>query len=188
MRAYLKMLAPRLLAMASPALLLGLAACGNTPTVTPDQTIAAPNFPLGSAAVTTERLVADNEPGSWLTTGRNYGETRFSPLDQINDKNVSQLGLAWYADIDTERGQESTPVVVDGVMYLTTAWSMLKAYDIHTGALLWAYDPKVDRAKGADACCDVVNRGVAAWNGKIYLGALDGRLRLVGQQRQAGLQ
>ena len=176
MRAYLKMLAPRLLAMAGPALLLGLAACGNTPTVTPDQTIAAPNFPLGSAAVTTERLVADNEPGSWLTTGRNYGETRFSPLDQINDKNVSQLGLAWYADIDTERGQESTPVVVDGVMYLTTAWSMLKAYDIHTGALLWAYDPKVDRAKGADACCDVVNRGVAAWNGKIYLGALDGRL------------
>ena len=61
-------------------------------------------------------------------------------------------------------------------MYLTTAWSMVKAYDIHTGAQLWAYDPKIDRAKGADACCDVVNRGVAAWNGKIYLGALDGRL------------
>jgi PQQ-dependent dehydrogenase (methanol/ethanol family) len=61
-------------------------------------------------------------------------------------------------------------------MYLTTAWSMVKAYDIRTGAKIWDYDPKVDKAKGADACCDVVNRGVAAWNGKIYLGALDGRL------------
>jgi quinohemoprotein ethanol dehydrogenase len=78
------------------------------------------------------------------------------------------LGLAWYADIDTERGQESTPIVVDGVMYLTTAWSMVKAYDIKTGSLLWAYDPAIDRKKGNDACCDVVNRGVAAWNGKIY--------------------
>ena len=172
MRAYLKSLA-----VAAPALLLGitLAACGNAPAVSSEPVKTTTSaFPVGSAAVTTERLVADNEPGSWLTTGRNYGETRFSPLDQINDKNVSELGLAWYADIDTERGQESTPVVVDGVMYLTTAWSMLKAYDIKTGALLWAYDPKVDRAKGADACCDVVNRGVAAWNGKIYLGALDG--------------
>ena len=175
MRAFLKSLA-----VAAPALLLGLglASCGNTPTVSSEPAKpAAAAFPLGSAAVNTERLLAaDGEPGSWLTTGRNYGEDRFSPLDQINDTNVSGLGLAWYADIDTERGQESTPVVVDGVMYLTTAWSMLKAYDIHTGALLWAYDPKVDRKKGADACCDVVNRGVAAWNGKIYLGALDGRL------------
>jgi len=66
--------------------------------------------------------------------------------------------------------------VVDGVMYLTTAWSMVKAYDVHTGAKLWEYDPKVDRAKGSDACCDVVNRGVAAWNGKIIFGSLDGRL------------
>ena len=166
-----------MLAAASSALLLGLVACSNNPPTSTEPAKPATVFPVGSAAVNTERLVAaDSEPGSWLATGRNYGEDRFSPLDQINDTNVSGLGLAWYADIDTERGQESTPVVVDGVMYLTTAWSMLKAYDIRTGSLLWAYDPKVDRAKGADACCDVVNRGVAAWNGKIYLGALDGRL------------
>ena len=62
--------------------------------------------------------------GDWLQYGRDYYEQRFSPLDQINDTNVSKLGLAWYADIDTERGQESTPVVVDGVMYLTTARSI----------------------------------------------------------------
>ncbi|HEY7798048.1 MAG TPA: PQQ-binding-like beta-propeller repeat protein, partial [Hyphomonadaceae bacterium] len=138
---------------------------------------ATPSFPVGAAAVNAERLIAaDKEPGSWLATGRNYDEQRFSPLDQINDTNVKELGLSWYADIDTERGQESTPIVVDGVMYLTTAWSMVKAYDIKSGALLWAYDPDVQKNKAADACCDVVNRGVAAWNGKIYLGALDGRL------------
>jgi quinohemoprotein ethanol dehydrogenase len=131
----------------------------------------------GAAAVDAKRLIhADSEPGSWLAAGRDYGEQRFSPLNQINDANVKSLGLAWYGDIDTEQGQESTPVVVDGVMYLTTAWSMVKAYDIRTGKALWEYDPKVNKAKGADACCDVVNRGVAAWNGKIYLGALDGRL------------
>jgi len=132
---------------------------------------------MGAAAVDAKRLInADKEPGAWMAAGRDYREQRFSPLNQINDSNVKSLGLAWYGDIDTERGQESTPVVVDGVMYLTTAWSMVKAYDIKTGKALWEYDPKVDKAKGADACCDVVNRGVAAWKGKIYLGALDGRL------------
>ncbi len=167
MRAYMMTLAA-----AASAMALGLAACNNTPTMSVDKT-----NPVGAAAVNTDRLVnAERENGSWLTTGLNYHEDRFSKLTQINDTNVNQLGLAWYADIDTERGQESTPIVVDGVMYLTTAWSMVKAYDIRTGAQLWAYDPKIDRAKGNDACCDVVNRGVAAWNGKIYLGALDGRL------------
>ncbi|MFT3722228.1 MAG: PQQ-dependent dehydrogenase, methanol/ethanol family [Hyphomonadaceae bacterium] len=125
----------------------------------------------------TQRLInADSEPGSWLSVGRTYWEQRFSPLNQINDKNVGNLGLAWFSDIDTERGQESTPVIVDGMMYLTTAWSMVKAYDIKTGAKTWEYDPKVNKAKGADACCDVVNRGVAVWNGKVIFGALDGRL------------
>jgi PQQ-dependent dehydrogenase (methanol/ethanol family) len=160
-------------AVAAPALLWG---CSYSPDVEAAKA-APPVFPMGAAAVNTERLVnAQREPGSWLTTGNNYQEQRFSQLDQINDTNVSQLGLSWFADIDTERGQESTPIVVDGVMYLTTAWSMVKAYDVKAGKLLWAYDPKIDRAKGADACCDVVNRGVAAWNGKIYIGTLDGRL------------
>jgi PQQ-dependent dehydrogenase (methanol/ethanol family) len=133
----------------------------------------------GAAAVDQQRLEnADREPGSWLAAGRDYNEQRFSPLNQINDRNIGSigLGLAWYGDIDTERGQEATPIVVDGMLYVTTAWSMVKAYDVKTGQKVWEYDPKVDKAKGADACCDVVNRGVAAWKGKIYLGALDGRL------------
>ncbi len=158
--------------------LLALAGCNsNPPGDLAVNVAAAPSHPIGAAAVDTQRLLnADKEPGSWLGVGRTYWEQRFSPLNQINDANVQNLGLAWFSDIDTERGQESTPVVVDGVMYLTTAWSMVKAYDIRSGAKVWEYDPKVDKAKGADACCDVVNRGVAAWNGKIIFGALDGRL------------
>ena len=133
---------------------------------------------VGSAAVDYARqLAADKEPGTWMSAGRTYDEQRYSPLTKINAGNIQGLGLAWYGDLDTERGQESTPVVVDGALYVTTAWSIVYAYDAKTGAPLWKYDPKVDRANiGGIACCDVVNRGVAAWKGKILLGALDGRL------------
>lgn len=133
--------------------------------------------PRGAAAVDSARqLAADKEPGTWMSAGRTYDEQRYSPLTGIDKANVGRLGLAWYGDIDTERGQESTPVVVDGVLYITTAWSMVKAYDAKTGEKLWEFDPKVDRSVGQVACCDVVNRGVGAWKGKIYLGVLDGRL------------
>ena len=133
---------------------------------------------FGAAAVDAARqLSADKEPGAWMSAGRTYDEQRYSPLTSINKANVKGLGLTWYGDIDTERGQESTPVVVDGVLYITTAWSMVYAYNAKTGEQLWRYDPKVDRGNiGGIACCDVVNRGIAAWKGKIYLGALDGRL------------
>lgn len=145
--------------------------------ITPAAAKPQPPAPIGAAAVDARRLLAaDSQPESWLAIGGNYEEQRFSRLAQVNDKTVSKLGLAWFGDIDTERGQESTPVVVDGMMYLTTAWSMVKAYDVATGRKVWEYDPKVDKAKGGDACCDVVNRGVAAWKGKIYVAALDGRL------------
>jgi len=127
--------------------------------------------------VTADRIInADDEPGNWLSTGRTYDEQRFSPLQQINDRNVSALGLAWYYDLDTSRGQEATPIIVDGTMYVTTAWSMVKALDAKTGALKWAYDPKVPKEWGVYACCDVVNRGVAVWENKVYFATLDGRL------------
>jgi hypothetical protein len=88
------------------------------------------------------RQVPDAE---WLNHGRDYGEQRFSPLTGITDANVGELGLAWYADFDTARGQEATPLVRDGVLYLTTAWSKVRAYDALNGALRWAYDPEVPR-------------------------------------------
>ncbi|MBV9609081.1 MAG: PQQ-dependent dehydrogenase, methanol/ethanol family [Acidobacteria bacterium] len=133
--------------------------------------------PRNPAAVDAERLInADREPGNWMTHGRTYSEQRFSPLKQINDQNVGQLGLAWFYDLDTNRGQESTPLVIDGVMYFTTAWSKVVALNAATGTVMWTYDPQVPGAWGVNACCDVVNRGVAAWNGKLFIGTLDGRL------------
>ncbi len=121
-------------------------------------------------------VAADREPGNWITHGRTYSEQRFSPLKQMSDQNISQLGLAWFHDLDTRRGQESTPLVIDGVMYFTSAWSKVFALNAGTGALLWSYDPKVPGEWGVNACCDVVNRGVAVWNGKVFVGTLDGRL------------
>jgi quinohemoprotein ethanol dehydrogenase len=131
----------------------------------------------GAADVDSRRIVeADKDPGNWLIYGRTYSEQRFSPLTQISADNIKQLGLAWYADLDSVRGQEATPLVIDGVMYVSVAWSIVKAYDAKTGALLWSYDPEVPRALGVRGCCDVVNRGVAAWKGKIFVGTFDGRL------------
>ena len=129
------------------------------------------------ASVDESRLLhADDEPGNWMSHGRTYSEQRFSPLKQINDQNVGQLGLAWYTDINIQRGQEATPLVIDGVMYFSTAWNKVFAVNAATGDKLWSYDPKVPPEWALNACCDVVNRGIAAWHGKIYIGTLDGRL------------
>jgi quinohemoprotein ethanol dehydrogenase len=119
---------------------------------------------------------ADQEPGNWMSHGRTYSEQRFSPLKEINERNIGELGLAWYYDLDTDRGQEATPIVVDGVMYFTSAWSKVFALNAATGARLWSYDPKVPPEWAVNACCDVVNRGVAVWKGKVFVGTLDGRL------------
>ncbi len=126
--------------------------------------------------VDAKRLTAASANGDWMSVGRTYDEQRHSPLTRIDTKNVGTLGLAWYHEFDTDRGQEATPVVVDGVMYTTTAWSKVYAFDAKTGEQKWAFDPKIDGAKAFDACCDVVNRGVAVWKGRVYFGTLDGRL------------
>ncbi len=129
------------------------------------------------AAVTKERILnADGEPGNWMSHGRTYSEQRYSPLSQITDQNVDQLGLAWHFDLGDTRGIEATPIVVDGVMYVTGGWSKVFALDAVTGEQIWAYDPAVDKAYFINLCCDAVNRGVAAWEGKIFSGVVDGRL------------
>lgn len=131
----------------------------------------------GPAAVDSTRLVgADREPGNWMSHGRTYSEQRFSPLDKVNAANVKDLGLAWSFELATNRGVETTPIVVDGVMYVTSSWSLVYALDARTGALKWKYDPQVPRQVGFHACCDVVNRGVAVWKGRVYVATLDGRL------------
>lgn len=121
-------------------------------------------------------LHAEDHPADWLTHGRTYSEQRYSPLAQITPQTISRLHLAWHYDLDSNRGQEATPLVKDGVLYASTAWSRVKALDAATGKLLWAFDPKVDGTYGVRGCCDVVNRGLAYWNGKLYLGTFDNRL------------
>jgi PQQ-dependent dehydrogenase (methanol/ethanol family) len=119
---------------------------------------------------------ADQRPGDWLSYGRGYHEQRFSPLDKINKTNIGKLGTAWEYRTYTVRGLEATPIVSDGVMFVTGSWSKVWALDAKTGKELWAYDPKVPGQWGRYACCDVVNRGVALWKGAVYVGTLDGRL------------
>ena len=119
---------------------------------------------------------AANEPANWLTYGGTYSEQRYSPLDQINAQTIAKLAPAWSFDFDTYRGQESTPIVVDGVMYVTTAWSKVYALDAKTGQQIWSHDPEVPGGAGPKPCCDVVNRGAAVYKGKVYVGTVDGRL------------
>ena len=136
----------------------------------------APAGATGVDKIDTAYLTSGGDGADWAMSGFNYNEQRFSPLKQINDGNVAKLGLAWSADMPDARGQESTPVVIDGVIYVTGPWSKLFAYDAVSGKKLWDYDPGVDKSKGVEACCDVVNRGVAAYRGKLFLGTIDGRL------------
>lgn len=116
-------------------------------------------------------------PGDWPMYGRDYSEQRFSPLDSIDRDNVDRLDLAWYFEFDTNRGQEGTPLVVDGMLYASSAWSKVWAVDARSGELAWSHDPEVPGKFGAKACCDVVNRGLAYSDGKIFVGTLDGRLQ-----------
>ncbi len=163
-------------AAALAALTLTLAACDMTAEA--DGTVAT----VAPKSGVTDALIAAADGSEWLTYGRDYGEQRFSPLTQIADGNVKDLGLAWYADLDTARGQEATPLMHDGVLYVSTAWSKVMAFDATTGAVKWTYDPEVPRETLAVACCDAVNRGVALYGDKVYVATLDGDLVALNQK------
>jgi quinohemoprotein ethanol dehydrogenase len=132
----------------------------------------APNsvIPLAS-----DRL-AEPAAGEWPSDGRDYTAQRFSPLTQIDQANVAQLGLAWYDELDTYRGVEATPIYADGVLYNTLPFNITIAYDARTGKRLWTYDPEVPRENARYACCEPVSRGLAMWHDKIIIATLDGRL------------
>ncbi|WP_010322701.1 PQQ-dependent dehydrogenase, methanol/ethanol family [Marinobacterium stanieri] len=138
---------------------------------------AAPLSSAVAAVVTAERLnQAAEDTSNWMSHGRDYSEQRFSPLDQINSENAYRLGLDWYHEFDSKRGLEATPLVIDGVLYTTGTWNRVYAFDAETGKELWSFDPQVNREIGIKLCCDAVNRGLAAWGDKLYMGTLDGRL------------
>lgn len=113
---------------------------------------------------------------NWEFHGHSPGEQRFSPLSQVSTENVKDLKLAWYFDLPNDGGMQATPIVVDGVIYVTAAWSRVYALNAETGKLLWTYDPQVQRASLVKACCGPVNRGVAYSDGKVFVATLDGRL------------
>jgi quinohemoprotein ethanol dehydrogenase len=140
--------------------------------------VGATAHEAGAAGNVDDQRIANGqrEPQNWLATGGSWLEQHYSRLDKINVDNVSNLKPAWYADFDTSRNQESEPIVVDGVLYVSTAWSKVYALDARTGKQLWFYDPRVPQELGIKACCDVVNRGPAVYHGKVYVGTLDGRL------------
>ena len=123
--------------------------------------VPLPSAPAVPAPVDAARLRnADAEAGQWLMDGRNYSAQRYSTLRGINETNVKELGLAWYAELDTLRGVEATPLFVDGVLYNISAWNITSAYNAKTGKRLWTYDPKVPREWGRYACCEPVARGL----------------------------
>jgi quinohemoprotein ethanol dehydrogenase len=113
---------------------------------------------------------------NWRMHGGSQTDQRFSPLNQINEQTVSRLGLVWSKELGTSRGLEATPIVEDGVIYTTGTWSVVYAFDAKTGKMKWTHDPHVSREKAYFYCCDVVNRGVALYHGRVYVGTLDGRL------------
>lgn len=157
------------LSLAAPAVLsLALASCSQV------------DAPAVVQNVDDDRLrAASSDTTNWLTYGRTYQEQRHSPLTQIHSENLDRLALTWYADMGTIRGLEATPLVVDGRMFVTSSWSILYAFDAATGERLWVHDPVVDRAHARYVCCDVVNRGVAAYGNNLYFGTIDGRLLAV---------
>ncbi len=121
-------------------------------------------------------IEADRNAEAWFTTGGQFGEKHYSTLDQINKETVGALGFAWDYDLFTRRGIESTPVIVDGVVYGTGTWGAVYAVDGKSGEEVWRFQPEVEGQVAKDACCDIVNRGVAVWEGLLYVAALDGVL------------
>jgi quinohemoprotein ethanol dehydrogenase len=134
--------------------------------------VSATILPIAAAAP--REVVPPDE--DWPMHGRNSHEDRFSPLSEINRDSVSRLGLAWSYATGSDRGLEATPLIIDGVLFATSSWSIVFALDAKTGRELWRHDPQVPRWKARHACCGVVNRGVAHLNGRIYSGTIDGRL------------
>ena len=159
-------------------LTVGIAGCQRSePPTTESKAAPAAAAPAGTGKVTTERLLnAASEPSQWMTYNGSYSEQRFSGLKAIDKDNVKTLGLSWFADYDTNLTQSGTPLAIDGAIYVSTAWSKVYAFDARTGKQLWQYDPKTAGEWIQNVCCGIVNRGIAAYNGKIYVGTLDGRL------------
>jgi alcohol dehydrogenase (cytochrome c) len=117
---------------------------------------------------------SQREPGNWLTYSGNYASHHYSRLDQINRSNVSLLKVAWMYQVRGRQHFETTPLVFDGVMYITDPPSDVTALDLRTGRPIWHYRP--DIRQGVPVCCGQVNRGVAALGDQIFVNTIDAHL------------
>jgi alcohol dehydrogenase (cytochrome c) len=132
---------------------------------------------VAQAQVTEEDLANDaTSVENVLTNGMGRGLQRFSPLETLNRANVDKLMPAWAFSLggEKQRGQESQPIIYDGVMYITGSYSRLFAIDIAAGKELWQYDARLP--EGILPCCDVINRGAAIYGDNVYFGTLDARI------------
>jgi len=162
----------------TPAIGLGLLLCATimAATIMACPTAVASDGAARPANVTAERLTkAVSEPGQWMTYGGTYSEQRFSALKEIDANNVSNLGLQWFADYETNQDQHGSPLYIDGVIYVSTARNVVHAFDAKTGKQLWKYNPMI-HGERLRYNVGLVNRGIAAWKGKIIMGTLDARL------------
>ncbi len=129
------------------------------------------------AQVTEEMLANDRmDTSNVVTNGMGRDLQRYSPLETLNKDNVKNLVPAWAFSMggEKQRGQETQPLIYDGIMYVTGSYSRLYAIDVKTGEELWQYDARLP--EGILPCCDVINRGAAIYGDKIFFGTLDARI------------
>jgi quinohemoprotein ethanol dehydrogenase len=162
----------RVLSLAPACLAVGMRVACHSPAESPA------NVTARAGDVTETRIVSDAAAGNnWLLNGRTFDAKHFSPLQQITDKNIGGVGLAWFLDIEGGMGVVAEPIVVDGVIYVSAPLSKVYAVDASSGKLLWKFDPKVRLNLAINGSYSArVNGGVAVWNGKVYVGTGDCRL------------
>jgi alcohol dehydrogenase (cytochrome c) len=126
--------------------------------------------PVARAGQVTDQtlLNAANDSNNWITSGRDYASTRFSPLTQIAPANVKRLVPKWSFSLGTLDAQQTTPLANDGVLYLTAAHSRIYAVDAHNGRQIWQYVHPVEEGTPRKMCCDAGNRGAALYGDKVY--------------------
>ncbi len=137
--------------------------------------LAVPSLAAAEPFYVTDEMLLNTarDPNNWLMYGRDYSNTRFSPLAQVDAGNVKRLAAQWSFQFGVLDGQTTTPVVNNGVMYVTTSWNRLFALNAKTGEMLWRYDHQLPEDVGKYICCDAVNRGVAVYHDKVYMATLD---------------
>jgi glucose dehydrogenase len=136
---------------------------------------------VGAAQAAGDLQSLSQDPKQWPMAPRDYANTRYSALNEINAENVGQLSLAWSFSLGADRGQEAAPLVIDGTMYVVGPYwgvhpNQVFALYAATGDVKWSYAPKPNPAAKGVACCDVITRGLAYDNGKVFLATLDNYL------------